>query len=59
MSNLTALGHSCDICLNSRAVISENGVHFVCCLTKKKCLDCLMGVKDSYEGYSDMPKEGE
>lgn len=51
--------NKCDTCLFSRAVVSENGIHYKCCLPKKQCLDCLMGVKDSYAGYSDMPKKGE
>lgn len=54
-----ASDYRCDVCLNSRAVVSENGIHYVCCLSKKKTLDCLTGVKDSYDGYSDMPKKGE
>ena len=52
------MSYRCDVCLNSRAIISENDIHFVCCLPKKQSLDCLMGVKDSYDGYSDMPKKG-
>lgn len=59
MAGFTASNRRCDVCLNSRAVVSESGVHFVCCLTEKETLDCLMGVKDSYDGYSDMPKEGD
>lgn len=38
----------CDTCLFSRAVISENGIHWVCCLTSKKATDCMIGVKDRY-----------
>ena len=53
MARFTASSRRCDVCLNSRAVVSENGVHFVCGLTEKKNLDCLMGVKDSYDGYSE------
>lgn len=59
MAKFTASSRRCDVCLNSRAVVSENGVRFVCCLSEKQSLDCLMGVKDSYDGYSDMPKKGE
>ena len=59
MARFAAKDSRCDVCLNSRAVVSENGIHYVCCLTEKQCLDCLMGVKDSYDGYSDMPKKGE
>lgn len=51
--------YRCDVCLNSRAVVSENGIHYVCCLSKKKVLACLMGAKDYYDGYFDMSKKGE
>ncbi len=50
MERITVPDNVCDRCLHSRAVISENGFHYVCCLTKKQCLDCLMGVKNSFEG---------
>lgn len=59
MPQYTTAEYRCDTCVNSRAVVSENGIHYKCCLLKKQCLDCLMGVKDSYDGYSDMPKKGE
>lgn len=38
----------CDTCLFSRAIISENGFHWVCCLTQKRAIDCMNGVKDRY-----------
>jgi hypothetical protein len=38
----------CDTCIFSRAVISENGFHWVCCLTQKRAIDCMSGVKDRY-----------
>ena len=56
MARFTASDHRCQVCLNSRAIVSENGIHWVCCLSEKKTLDCLMGVKDHYDGYSDMKK---
>ena len=40
--------NKCDTCLFSRAVISENGFHWVCCLTPQKAKDCILGVKDRY-----------
>ena len=31
---------NCDYCLNSRPVISENGLHYICCLSSKKAVEC-------------------
>ena len=50
--------NSCQYCLNSRAIVPENGIHWVCCLSEKKALECKRGVKDHYDGYDDF-KEGE
>lgn len=36
----------CDDCLNARIVISENGIHSICCLSEKVAMDCLMEKKD-------------
>ena len=36
----------CDGCLNSRRIISENGLHSICCLSEKKAMDCIMGKKE-------------
>ena len=36
----------CDNCLNSRRIISENGLHSICCLSEKKAIECLMKKKD-------------
>ena len=36
----------CDNCLNARKVISENGLHSICCLSEKVAMDCIMGKKD-------------
>lgn len=38
----------CDYCLNSRPVLSENGIHYICCLSSKKAMDCMIGKKDYY-----------
>lgn len=38
----------CDMCLNSRHIISENGFHPICCLSEKKSLECITGKKDHY-----------
>lgn len=36
----------CDNCLNARRIISENGLHSICCLSEKVAMDCIMGKKD-------------
>lgn len=36
----------CDNCLNARRIISENGLHSICCLSEKNAMDCIMGKKD-------------
>ena len=36
----------CDRCYNSRPVVSENGLHWVCTLKMKQAVDCLAGIKD-------------
>lgn len=36
----------CDNCLNARRIISENGLHSVCCLSDKVAVNCLVGKKD-------------
>ena len=59
MAGFTASSRRCDVCLNSRAIVSEEDIHFVCGLSQKKALDCLMGVKDSYDGYSDGGEKAE
>lgn len=38
----------CGTCLNSRMIISENGLHPICCLSEKKAVACMFGKKDSY-----------
>jgi hypothetical protein len=40
----------CITCANSRAIISENGINFICCLSSKKATMCLLGQKDHYIG---------
>lgn len=41
-------GDKCDKCLYSRIVVSENGLHSVCCLSQKKAVDCLFGKKNYF-----------
>lgn len=45
----------CDSCLNSRIIVSENGLHSICCLSEKKAVDCMFGEKDHYVG---IPRKG-
>ena len=40
----------CESCMNSRAIISENGLHYTCTLSPKKAVLCIMGNKDEYCG---------
>ena len=39
----------CDTCLESRCVVSENGIHHVCCLPDDRdSVNCLIGKDDRY-----------
>lgn len=38
----------CEKCLNSRPVVSENGLHPICCLSQKKAMDCMTGKKNYF-----------
>jgi len=47
----------CDRCLNSRPIMSENGLHRVCGLrNEKEAMDCLMGKDDK---CVEFPKRSE
>jgi hypothetical protein len=46
MARYTELDNRYNRCLNSRLIISENGFHYVCCLTKGQYFCCIMGVED-------------
>lgn len=39
-------GMKCDNCLNARRIISENGLHSVCCLSDKVAVECIIEKKD-------------
>ena len=39
--------NKCDVCLNRRTIVSENGYHVICNLCSKKVIDCL-SCKKSY-----------
>lgn len=36
----------CDDCLHSRRVVSENGLHYICCLPEKETVECILRKKD-------------
>ena len=38
----------CENCLNSRPIVSENGIHYLCSYSVKTAARCLMGKKDRY-----------
>lgn len=38
----------CDLCLKSRPIISENGIHYICCMFIKKATDCYFREKDYF-----------
>lgn len=48
----------CDSCLNSRVVISENGLRSICCLSEKKAVACITNEEDNYKGFSPRMKGG-
>ena len=39
----------CGKCFNGFPVMSENGVHYNCCLNDKDSLNCLIGKEDHYD----------
>lgn len=48
----------CNRCLKARLIISENGLHPICTLSRNKALDCMFGKEDhclevKYEGGKD------
>ena len=36
----------CDGCLNGRPIVSENGIHRICCLTTRQAVECMSGKKN-------------
>lgn len=38
----------CEECLHSRPVVSENGYHYICCLSPKKAVNCIAGIKSQF-----------
>lgn len=39
----------CDACLYGRPVVSENGIHYICCLSDKAAMKCLTGEKERFD----------
>ena len=31
----------CDTCIFPRGIVSENGWHYICCLSEKEAMECL------------------
>jgi len=48
----------CDTCLNSRPIVSENGIHYACCLSGRAAVQCMTGQKDRYIKHP-MRKDGD
>lgn len=41
----------CDLCINSRTIISENGYHYICCLSEKEAMECIL---NDYSRFFDV-----
>ena len=38
----------CSICVHSRPIMSENGLHYVCALSAQAAKKCIYGVNDRF-----------
>jgi len=45
--------NKCDLCINSRVIISENGYHYICCLSEKEIMECIL---NNYSRYFDVTR---
>ncbi len=45
---MTKSAKSCDKCLHTRLIMSENGLHPVCTLSSQAARNCLIGKKDHF-----------
>lgn len=43
----------CDTCINARAIMSENGWHYVCGLSSKLASRCITGEKNQYTKFHE------
>ena len=48
---------ACDTCVNSRPVVSENGIHWVCCLSGMAAQKCLTGSKNMFVDFETLIAE--
>ena len=44
---------NCSTCVHRRPIISENGLHYVCALSRVASTNCIKGIKDRFE---EIPK---
>ena len=47
-------GVKCDNCLNARRIMSENGLHSICCLPEKIAMECLMEQAVAIHGVMEL-----
>ena len=48
---------NCDKCLYSRPIVSENGIHYRCCLTPKQAAQCIYDGRHYAENPTTKEKE--
>ena len=46
--------NNCNKCMNTRTIMSENGLHRVCALSQKAAKNCLVGKKDRFVPYVNL-----
>lgn len=47
----------CSECINSRKIVSENGEHYICCLSSRKSKQCLLNYNKFYNKYKNSELE--
>lgn len=50
--------NKCVDCVNSRIIISENGIHYSCTLSSMSATYCMIGIRDKFEQVT-INKQGE
>ena len=48
----------CANCVNSRLIISENGIYYSCTLSSVSATYCMIGIRDKFE-QATINKQGE
>lgn len=43
--------NKCNTCINSRGIISENGLHYICSLSSHKAIECMFDEKNYYINF--------